>query len=327
MSSQHSASFKDPDAIAPWTASWQHESASNGSNRPPLDLLIEPSWFEFTDLLPEGARLLELATGNGTVARSCAERAHAHQNPLEIEAVDAADINPPGRDGYDAEGHFPTIRFQGGVWLEDLPFRDDGFDAVISQFGFEYANEAQTISEISRVLSPKGKLRLVIHARDGAVWEDIDYRNKRLSGILANDGAANLVLSLVRAQHNNDEITFDRKVKRLPAAVKKASELAKQPPSDDSALFYAREFLYVWQHRRKYRLDDLLHSLEDGWVHATGTAIRYGQMLRVARSAEDIAGLCERFDSAGLTIRAVRQICSAENGAAVAWQVDATKRS
>jgi hypothetical protein len=142
---------------------------------------------------------------------------------------------------------------------------------------------------------------------------------------LAENGVVNLVLTLVRAQKKNDENTFTRKMKRLPAAVDKAKELAERPPSDDSALFYAREFLYVWSHRRQYRLDDLLRSVEDGWVNATGTATRYGQMLQVARSAKDIATLCERLKSAGLTIIAVRQICSPDDGIPVAWQVDAKR--
>ena len=315
---------RDRESIAHWTACWQFESKVSGSDRPPLDILIEPIWFEFTDRLPRGARILDLATGNGTVARSCAERARASRKPLEIEAVDAADIGLPVQDP-DTEGHLPKIRFQGGIWLEDLPFGDEGFDAVTSQFGFEYADEALALSEVARVLSPKGRLRFVIHLRGGAVWEDIDFRNKRLDAVLAENGAANLVLTLVRAMQQNDENTFNRKVTRLAAAASKVQELAEQPPSDDSALFYASEFLHVWSNRKQYRFDDLLRSLEDGWTHATGTAKRYRQMLRVARSAEEIAALCERFNTAGLTIIAVRQICSPENGAPVAWQVDARK--
>jgi len=315
---------KNSDTIAPWTDHWQFKSAAGGSDRTSLDILIEPSWIEFTDLLPSDATVLELATGNGVVARSCAERASACRKALEIDAVDAADIKPPVQD-LDAEDRVPKIRFQGGVWLEDLPFRDDKFQAVISQFGFEYADEALTVSEVSGVLSPNGKLRFVIHMRGGAVWSDIDYRHKRLNGVLAENGAVNLVLTLARAQQKNDESTFTRKMKRLPAAVDKARELAKQAPSDDSALFYAREFLYTWSHRREYRFSDLLRSVEDGWIHATGTAKRYEQMLQVARSAEDISALCERFKSVGLTINAVRQICSPDNGAPVAWQVDARR--
>ena len=154
-----SMSYKDLDAIAPWTACWQFESGKGRSDRPPLDLLIEPVWYEFVDLLPERARILDLATGNGTVALSCAHRARERRIALEIDAVDAADISPPDQVA-DAEGHFPPIRFKGGVWLEDLPFGDDSFAAVISQFGFEYADEARAIAEVSRVLAPGGGLRV-----------------------------------------------------------------------------------------------------------------------------------------------------------------------
>jgi ubiquinone/menaquinone biosynthesis C-methylase UbiE len=317
-------SIRNSESIDPWTACWQFDSAGNRTKRPELDLLIEPIWYEFIDSLTEGARILDLATGNGAVALSCAERARARQHGLHIDAVDAAGINPP-RQVPDPEGHLPQVRFQGGVWLEDMPFKDDEFDAVMSQYGFEYADEEQAISEVWRVLAPDGRLRLVIHARGGAVWEDIDYRNKRLNGILAENGVVNLVLALVRAQKKKDAKTLQRKLKHLEAAVQKAQELADQPPPDDTALFYSREFLQVWSHRRQYRLDDLLRSVEDGWAFARGTASRYAQMLRVARSTEDIAALCDRLKAAGLNISAVRQICNPADGGQIAWQVDANK--
>jgi ubiquinone/menaquinone biosynthesis C-methylase UbiE len=311
-------------SITPWTAHWQFDSATNQSDRPELDLLIEPVWHEFTDLLSEGARILDLATGNGTVALSCAERARARRLQLHIDAVDAAGIKPPPQT-LDPEGHLPQVRFQGDVWLEDLPFKDGEFNGVMSQYGFEYADEEQAVSEASRVLSPDGRLRLVIHARDGTVWRDIDYRYKRLHGVLAENGVVNLILALTQAQQNQDADTFKRKLKHLPAATQEAQELADQAPSDDSALFYSREFLYVWAHRKQYKLTDLLRSLEEGCVHARGTAERYAQMLRVARSAEDIARLCGRLETDGLTTSSVRQICNPGDGAQIAWQVDVSK--
>ena len=278
-------SIKNPDSIAPWTACWQFEAAGERPARPELDLIIEPVWQEFTDSLAEGSKILDVATGNGPVALSCAERARERRLGLHIDAVDAAEINPP-QQAPDLEGHLPLVRFQGGVWLEDLPFGDKAFDAVVSQYGFEYADEAQAASEVSRVLSPQGRLRLVIHARGGAVWDDIDYRYKRLSGVLAKDGAVSLVLGLVRAQKKNEVRTFKRRLKQLEPAIREAQKLADKPPPDDSALFYSREFLYVWSNRNQYKPDDLLQSLEDGWKFAKGTAERYAQMLRVARSEE-----------------------------------------
>ena len=206
-----------------------------------------------------------------------------------------------------------------------MPFEDDNFDGVISQFGFEYADEGQAVSEVSRVLSPGGRLRLVIHALGGSVWKDIDVRHKRLNGVLAENGVVTLILALVRAQKNQDVTTFKSKLKHLAEAANNAQKLADQPIPDDSALFFSREFLFVWSNRKQYRLDDLLSSLEDGWANASGTAMRYAQMLRVARSAEDIVSLCDRLKTAGLTISAVKQVCSPDNGAQIAWQVDASK--
>lgn len=317
-------SRRNTESIDTWTAHWQFNSKMDQTRRPELDLLLEPIWYEFTDILPDGARILDLATGNGPVAFSCAERAYKRKRLLHIHAVDAARIEPPGQVP-DPKGLLPIVRFQGGVWLEDLPFEDGEFNGVTSQYGFEYADEEQAISEASRVLAPGGLLRLLIHARDGAVWQDIDFRHKRLTRVLAEDGVLNLILELVRAQKKQDISKFNDKLSHLPAAVKKAQQLAHQAPSDDSALFYSREFLFVWSQRKQYRLDDLLRSLEDGWVQASGTAERYAQMLRVARTAEDIGRLCSRAISAGLTISAVRQACNPNNGAQIAWQLDARK--
>jgi len=324
MKTTAAMSIGNADSIAPWTACWQLESAVGCSERPELDLHIEPVWHEFVDTLTEDARILDLATGNGTVALSCAVRARGRGIRIHIDAVDAARINPP-RQVPDPEDPLPQVRFQGGIWLEDLPFEDDAFDGVISQFGFEYADEEQAVTEVSRVLSPGGRLRLVIHALGGSVWKDIDVRHKRLNGVLAENGVVTLVLALVRAQKRQDVTTFKSKLKHLAEAAKNAQKLADQPVPDDSALFFSREFLFVWSNRKQYSLDDLLRSLEDGWANASGTAARYAQMLRVARSAEDIVSLCDRLKTAGLTISSVSQVCSPDSGAQIAWQVDAGK--
>ncbi len=315
---------RSPESIAAWTAVWQFEAAGNRPARPEHDLVIEPVWHEFTDSLAEGARILDMATGNGIVALSCAERARARRQHLQIDAVDAADIRPPGL-APGPEAQTSQVRFQGGIWLEDLPFEDGEFDAAVSQFGFEYADEAQAISETSRVLAPAGRLRLVIHARGGALWEDIELRHSRLSRALARDGVLSLVPALVRAQKKNEVRAFKNRLKKLDLAAREVQKLAEDPPAEDSALFYSKEFLYVWSHRNQYTPDDLLRSLEDGAAFARGTAERYAQMLRVARSAKDIAGLCQRLNKNGLKVSSMRQIFNPADGREIAWQLDATK--
>lgn len=312
------------DSIEAWTAYWQFNARDSRSVRPELDRQLEPVWNEITDLLPGGARILDLATGNGSVALSCAQRSRARLNHLQIDAVDAAEIRPPAQTS-DPGSHTPIVRFHDRTWLERLPFDNGLFDGVLSQFGFEYADEERAAVEASRVLSPGGRMRLILHARHGAVWRDINERNKRLEQVLAEDGVVGLILQLVRAQQQQDLPLFNNKLKLLADAAMEAKNLAPEAPADDSAMFYSKEFLYVWMHRKKYPIDDLVTSLDAGWNQARGTAIRYAQMLRVSKTAEDIRQLCERFTAAGLSIDSVRLDCSPDHYAEIGWQLDMRK--
>jgi SAM-dependent methyltransferase len=316
--------MRTTDSIDAWTAYWQFNALDSRSVRPVLDRQLEPVWNEITDLLPDGARILDLATGNGSVALSCAQRSRTRRNHLRIDAVDAAEIRPPAQTP-EPGGHTPIVRFHDRTWLERLPFDNGQFDGVLSQFGFEYADEEKAVAEANRVLSPGGRMRLILHARNGAVWRDIHARNSRLESVLAEDGVLSLVLQLVRAQQQRDLPLFNNKLKRLADAAIAAKNLAVESPADDSAMFYSKEFLYVWMHRRKYAIDDLMTSLVAGWNQAKGTANRYGQMLRVAKTAEDIRQLCERFTAAGLSIDSVRLDCSPNTYAEIGWQLDVCK--
>ena len=315
-------SSRNPDSIAPWTAVWQFEAAGHRPARTEQDRVIEPAWHEFTDALADGTRLLDLATGNGVVALACARRAQRRKQNLEIHAVDAADIKPPAQASHEE----PRVLFRGGVWLEELPFEDGEFGAVVSQYGFEYADEEQAVAETSRVLSPGGRLRLVIHAHGGAVWEDVQFRHDRLAGVLASDGVMGLVLGLVRARKNDEARVFKSRLKKLESAAREAQKLADNAPPDDTALFFSREFLYVWSNRNRYRLDDLLRSLEEGTAFARGTAERYAQMLKVARTGQQMAALGERLNSSGFRVTMLRQLCNPADGREIAWQIDAARK-
>ena len=47
---------------------------------------------------------------------------------------------------------------------EDLPFRDESFDVLICRLALPYMDNAKAFAEMSRVLRPKGRLLLKIHA-------------------------------------------------------------------------------------------------------------------------------------------------------------------
>jgi SAM-dependent methyltransferase len=203
------------------------------------------------------------------------------------------------------------------VRIELLPYADESFDGVLSQFGFEYAEERAASAEAARVLKHTGLLRLVLHAREGAVVRDISNRLERLRSALDAKGPVGLVRSLSLSPEQNDS----------PAVVQQAWEgaraLTRNAPTDDAAAFYATAFLRLWARRHQYRLSDVTQTIEDGWQRASAISARFAEMARVARSLDQVTGLGRRFSAHGLRLERVVPVY--DNGDQIAWLLDATK--
>ena len=106
-----------------------------------------------------GQRVLDVACGTGVLARAVAERVGP-----EGEVV-GLDINE-GMLAV-ARKNAPHIEWRHGP-AEALPFEDNSFDAVVSQFALMFFEDRRTaLSEIVRVLRPGGRLAV-------AVWDSLD---------------------------------------------------------------------------------------------------------------------------------------------------------
>lgn len=106
-----------------------------------------------------GDRALDVACGTGVLARELASRV--------------------GRSGYVAgldlssgmlsvaQDHAPTVEWRQGV-AESMPFPDEFFDSVLSQFGLMFfPNRRESVREMLRVLKSSGRLAV-------AVWDSIE---------------------------------------------------------------------------------------------------------------------------------------------------------
>ncbi|MFN4023881.1 MAG: class I SAM-dependent methyltransferase [Hyphomonas sp.] len=307
-------------SVRAWTDYWRTGQGASCFHGQATERALNEVWRSFVADLADGARVIDLAAGNGAAARECLAASGALGRQIAIDAVDAAAVQPPGP--------VPAqLRFHSGVRLERLPFDEATFDAAISQFGFEYAEAGPAALEAARVLRPGGQLRLVIHARDGGVFRDISARVERLNQVLAETGAATLVRTLARAAAAGDEAELARAGALLPAAVETLRRIAPGAPQDDAAMFYASAFLQDWAQRSRYRPEDLRRAIDDGWANATGVAQRQADMLRAARSREDIAELGETLRAAGFDYPTVSGISDAARGDQIAWQLDAVRAS
>lgn len=106
-----------------------------------------------------GERVLDVACGTGILAREVASRAGA--------SGFVAGLDPIAGMLEVAKQLAPSVEWREGV-AESLPFEDQTFDAVVSQFGLMFfADRREALRQALRVLRPGG--RFII-----AVWDALD---------------------------------------------------------------------------------------------------------------------------------------------------------
>jgi SAM-dependent methyltransferase len=165
----------------PWSGYWAKQGKPAGcvpNADPSFVAMLDMIWGDFAGRLQPGARILDLATGDGAVLR----RLQVAGKRFDLLGVDSAAALPPAPKG---------IKLKPGISMERLPYPPANFDAVTSQFGVEYGDRKLVAAEVARVLRPSGLFLFLIHhansqvvrhnraRRDALVWASRD------SGILA----------------------------------------------------------------------------------------------------------------------------------------------
>jgi SAM-dependent methyltransferase len=154
------------DRASVWTRHWASGAAHSctGSSSQRYDGEAGEFWRQRWAQLPAGARVLDLATGNGPLPRDlCAQRP---AGDWQCDAVDLAQVAP----SWLASLHEPLrsrLKFHAGTRMEALPFATGSMDCVVSQYGFEYAQREPAWQEVLRVLAPGGTAAFVMHHAQG----------------------------------------------------------------------------------------------------------------------------------------------------------------
>jgi SAM-dependent methyltransferase len=106
-----------------------------------------------------GQRVLDVACGTGVLAREIARRIGSAGRVVGVDPS-------PGMVAT-AKRLAPAIEWREGV-AESLPFPDQSFDAVVSQFGLMFfTDRRQALRDMLRVLTPGGRLAV-------AVWDSLE---------------------------------------------------------------------------------------------------------------------------------------------------------
>jgi SAM-dependent methyltransferase len=175
-------------------------------------------WQAFGASFEEGARVLDLATGGGHVARNLVRGARDAGRSIAVHGVDYADLGPlagPSPEGF---------TLQGGVALESLPFAAATFDGATSQFGIEYADHRAALRELARVLKPGGRALMLLHHADSPIGRSAASQLAAFDTVLG-EGAA-----MRQARR-----AFTAHLKRLPPPALEAAEAAFRAAVDRMA--------------------------------------------------------------------------------------------
>lgn len=246
------------------------------------------AWLGFISELGPGSRVLDLATGDGRVLRWMREK----RSDLSLEGIDLAPELPPAPAG---------TRTQGGVAMEDLPFDGASFDAVVSQFGFEYGDVAKVASEIARVLSGNGRVGLMMHRGDGPILAHNRKRRNELLWALKEKAAARRTRTVL---------------KDGPAAIDKAAKLAGKIAAQGLKKFgpespaweipeAIRRSCVMGRHAGVESIADTIAMIEH---HAENELGRIHSLSRACKTADSRRQIVDSFESHGLALVSTESI-------------------
>lgn len=329
---------KIPENLSIWDRYWQADRIAScfdviGCN---YDEALLRDWRGFFLALDDGARVLDLCTGNGAIALVAAEISAGDAKGLHIDAVDRAAIDPIRYVSRKKE-YLNRIAFHGKTSAEALPFADGTFDAATSQYGVEYTSLQKTLAEASRVLTRGGRIRLVLHAAEGHVvqrsGDEIgDCRHLALkSGLFkAAEKAIRAAREMGRgpvAPARRDRVRAKKAVsvfnERLAAVRERAKDVVNPVMYDSVTSLLADTF----NKHGEFSLATLLDHVEVARAEVLAHLGRLEALVAAAKSEDDISYLIDSLEGLGFENTSYAAVTHGDETDLVGWAVTATAKS
>jgi SAM-dependent methyltransferase len=271
-------------------------------------------------------RILDAACGVGVVTRMGLDVAGSIAGcTLEVHCTDYA--LPAVRGIRESLG--AAVCGETSADAARLPYKNDVFDLVVSQFGLEYAG-AEAFAEAARVTRGDGEFHALVHKTQGAIYAECRENLSVLQAIETSDllGRFDAALAVFRKidkgrasakAGERKQMDFMRALESLYA------DIAARPQG--SARAHGERLVgdvrQLLSRRAAYAPQDI-----DGWVAGqrrdlTAFSLRMRSMLDAAVDETDLAGIGEGMRAAGLTQVATSELVLDQGSRAAAWIVSA----
>jgi ubiquinone/menaquinone biosynthesis C-methylase UbiE len=273
----------DKDDHDLWSDYWRTSQSNDCASDFPKTArqAIAANWRDAFAQLERGDSVLDVATGNGALVALLASTAGPELG-LSVIGVDLAQIDPQANAGLaetEAAG-IGELTFRGGIDAADLPFEDQSFTLVVSQFGLEYADFEKAIGEACRVA--RKRLKLLIHASDGSIVRQnglipgqVDWLRKEL-GLF--DAAREQITAATEATRG--------RLTSISAAIRKKCAALENPDFLYSSSQYMGKLMAQSAAMGDQKILQYLDAME---AQIMGNAKRMQALTEAARSEEDVA--------------------------------------
>jgi len=297
-----------------WTQYWKSGHAESLPKDQAAGRLMELDsvWRKFLSEIPDGARLLDLATGGGDIIR----KAITLGRHFNFTGVDIADLSTV-RSALQNSG----IVLVGNTDLSSLPFSDAAFDGVTSQFGLEYADVAAATREAIRVLAPGGRGQFVLHHVDSAITQNDSKSLAAYHSVFADSNAFQLGRKIFELhQCDSPHAAILKAQTDFQSAVGTLQSRLRSEPAFGQAHKVVAFLAGMPRSPGFHPATEVLRKIEDAEKQIQAVNLRKLAQIEAALDGNGIDNIAELLAGAGAIVDTPLELKSPE-GELIAWSL------
>jgi len=263
--------------------------------------------------IERGSKLIDLACGAGSIYENLSQET---LNQLNLHATDVA----PEALALISK-RLPNVHAR-LCSTADMPFENHSFNAVLSQFGVEYAG-IEAFSEAARLVAQGGFLCVLSHYKEGY----IDQRNKTfLDGaeLAISSGFIDHALALTKATYAGASLQLERaRIDFMKAEKMLSDSLKDHPEGIHQHLYFGFKQLYT-KHQSYYQ-SDITNWLEAMKKDINKSIVKVSEIRKVSLSSEQIERVRTLMSEQGLSNISIEPVMIPESQDVFAWSISAAR--
>lgn len=324
----NSSGVSGEEKIRVWDSYWQDNRlyCAGPDADAEMAAALDAHWQQAMSACASGARILDLACGNGSVTLAVARAAGTAAKSVSIEGIDSADIDP--------KRHVPQyrdvtaeVKFLARTQMESLPFPNDSFDAVFSQFGLEFGQLEPACTELVRVLKPGGVVSILATSVESTFVAELGRKAKQSGEVLVKTKLFEIAAAVVQGisvfETKGEGREPQQYLEKWSDEVERA--LTKVRFDDvGQATLVVTILQDILARRKSTSLPEQLAAIEDFKVRFTRHAARSEAVARAALGYGSAKALARRLNDAGVA-KLRTEPMNVPNAGTVAWRISASE--